>query len=60
MIGWKEEIAHWQKQARHYSVKAILQEALALHEAQEQRIEHQKGKLDGMMWSPKEWNEEEK
>ncbi|MDO4432847.1 MAG: hypothetical protein Q4B80_05960 [Aerococcaceae bacterium] len=56
MTNWQPYVEEWQKKATHYSTKALLQAALTLHQIQKQRIHSQKTKLDGMMWSPKEWH----
>lgn len=46
----------WLQQATDYPTKALLVAAMQLFKEQEKRIDNQKGKLDGISWSPENWN----
>lgn len=52
---WQEHLTRWKEHAKDYPTKALLQVALRVHQVQQERIALQKGKLDGMMWSPRDW-----
>ncbi len=51
MTEWsKQYIKQWQNIAKNYPTKALLHEAQRVSEAQHQRIETQKTKLDASSW----------
>lgn len=54
---FKKYHEEWVEQAKDYPTKALVVVAMELFEEQKERIENQKGKLDGMSWSPESWSE---
>lgn len=54
---FEEYHKEWVGQAKDYPTKALLVAAMVLFKEQQERIDNQKGKLDGMSWSPENWNE---
>lgn len=52
---YKEHVFKWIDQAKDYPTKAILLVSLRVFKEQEKRIEIQKGRLEGEIWSPRSW-----
>lgn len=57
MTNWQTDIIpKWLEEAKTYPTKALLYMAGEIYVEQARRLETEKGKLDGMMWSPEQWN----
>lgn len=52
---YKKQVSKWIKDAKDYPTKALLTVSLNVLQEQEKRLEIQKGRLEGEIWSPKSW-----
>ena len=52
-----QELERLIQTSRDYKQKALLKAVIALMDEQVERIRQMEGELDGILWSPRNWNE---